>query len=154
MPGAAVARNERRLRPVADEPIARQAPRELRRRGHLDQGRRPPAVARGRSRAARPNTRRPPRKRALNSFLRDKESQPLIRQKRRVKIEFSVERPLDVVRTAEPVLLTVKQQIEKRDPAPAKRIDHLLGLLRRRDPVLGALEEGDRRRKQPRAVDR
>src|SRR5580700_6954854 len=86
--------------------------------------------------------------------LRDTELQPLIRQKRRVKIEFSVERPLDVVGAAEPVLLTVKQQIEKRDPAPAKRIDHLLGLLRRHDPILGALEKGDRRREQPRAMDR
>src|SRR5580700_8732081 len=86
--------------------------------------------------------------------LRDTELQPLIRQKRRVKIEFSVERPLDVVRAAEPVLLPVKPQIETRDPAPAKRIYHLLSLLRRDDPVLGALEKGDRRRDQPRAVDR
>src|SRR5690349_20888728 len=126
MPRAAVAWHVRCLRPMADEPLARRAPREPRRRGHSDQEWRSPVVARRRPRAARPNTRRAPRKPALNSFLRDPKFEPLIRQKRRVKIEFGVQRPLDVVRAAEPVLLAVEQEIEKRDPPLAKRIDHLL----------------------------
>src|SRR5438477_498202 len=48
--------------------------------------------------------------------LRDAEFQPLIRQEGRVKIEFCIERPPDVVGAAEPVLLAVEQQVKKRDP--------------------------------------
>src|SRR5260370_42645987 len=72
------------------------------------------------------------------------ELQPLVGQEGCVEIEFGVEGALDVFGPAEAVLLAIKQQKKKRDAPPAERLDHLLGLIRRDDPVLGALEKGHR----------
>src|ERR1700756_2802474 len=73
--------------------------------------------------------------------LRDPECEPLISQKGYVEIEFGIERPLDVVGSAEPVLLAVEQQKEKRNAPLPQRFHHLLRLLRRNDPVLGSLKK-------------
>jgi hypothetical protein len=77
------------------------------------------------------------------TLLRNSEFEPLVGQKGCVEIELTVERTFDVVGPPKPVLLTIEQQIQKWDAPPAECLDHLFGLLRRDNPVLGSLEKGD-----------
>src|SRR5246127_2224287 len=87
-------------------------------------------------------------------LLRNSEFEPLVSQKGRVEIEFTVERTLDVVGPPKPVLLTIEQQIQKWDAPPAERLNHLFGLLRRDNPVFGSLKKRDWHRHQPGTVQR
>ena len=63
---------------------------------------------------------------------------------RGVEIELRVEGALDRLGAAEAVLFAGEQQIADRNAAGAQRVDHHLGLVRRHDAVVGALEEDDR----------
>src|SRR5246127_829567 len=87
-------------------------------------------------------------------LLRNSEFEPLVGQKGRVEIELTVERTFDVVGPPKPVLLTIEQQIQKWDAPPAKRLDHLFGLLWGDNPIFGSLKKGDWHRYQPGAVHR
>src|SRR6185437_1282981 len=59
----------------------------------------------------------------------------------RVEVELGVERAFDVFGAAKTVLLAGKQQVATGNAAAAQRLDHHLRLIRRHDPVVGALEE-------------
>src|SRR5689334_10884215 len=61
-----------------------------------------------------------------------------------VERELRLERADDVRRAPEPVVLAREQQIPMRDPPLPERIDDLLRLRRRNDPVLRSLEDQDR----------
>src|SRR5262245_55207215 len=66
----------------------------------------------------------------------------------RIKIEFSVERSLDVRGLPESVLLALEGDVSHRQPLGAQGIDHHLGLIRRHDLVFQTLKEYHRRGQQ------
>src|SRR5438105_10437415 len=91
-----------------------------------------------------PRLRRWPWIPASAGVYRASKREPGAEDQRGVEIEFGVERALDRLGAAEAVLLAGEQQVGDRDAAAAQRLDHHLGLVRRHDTVLGALEENHR----------
>src|SRR5271165_2849455 len=69
------------------------------------------------------------------------ERQPGAEHQRGIEIQLRVQRPHDVRRLAEAMLLAAEQQITDGNALGAQRVHHDLGLARRHDPVLIALEE-------------
>ena len=86
--------------------------------------------------------------------LRALERQPGPEHLDRIEIELGIEAALDVAGLAEAVLLAGEQEIADRIALAPQRLDHGLGLVRRHDGVLVALEEDHRLRQPVRVIER